>query len=324
MKQVFFLLCSIVSLQAFSQTTYLADTAFITDIGYGGAPASCRAPHMGNNGWQMERGSDVWVADVFTIPSGSTWTFDTVIIYGDQPGSGTTSSFLDCNLQIYDGAPGLGGSVIWGDTVTNVLAATGFTGIYRGDSFTADGGLTSTNRPIMYLRLWLASAPTLAAGTYWLSWSAAGSEPSNPSCPQKVLPGRVNPSGQMARQFYGGSWNYISDSGNAVGFGKIIKAKAGLASTPVLANNTISVLNQNAPNPFTATTEISWYLPVAGYVKLTVYNKMGQLVATPVEGMATSGLHRTGFNADNLPAGTYYYRLQTEAGIESRQMALIR
>ena len=52
MKKALFLLSAfaIISLHSYSQTVYLADTAFTTDVGYGGAPASCIAPHMLYNG----------------------------------------------------------------------------------------------------------------------------------------------------------------------------------------------------------------------------------------------------------------------------------
>ncbi len=199
MKYALLTLCCVVSFNALSQTTYLADIAFYTDIGYGGAEASCKAAHLEYNGWQMSHAQYAWVADAFTVPAGTVWAFDTVIVYGYQYGSTTTSPFLNCNLQIYNGTPGLGGTVIWGDTSTNVLASTGWTGIYKVDTFSSDNGLNNVNRPIMYLKLYLATPATLSAGTYWLSWSSAGSVSNSCVAPDKVLPGRINPTGQTAR-----------------------------------------------------------------------------------------------------------------------------
>lgn len=312
--------CMFISFISFSHVIYLADTAFTTDVGFGGAPASCIAPHMEYDGWQMARVNSTWLADAFTVPTDSTWAFDTVFVYGYQRNSGTTSTFTGCNLQIYNGAPGHGGSVIWGDTTTNVLSGTGFTGIYRVDTITADGGLTTTQRPIMYLKLYLSSAPHLSGGTYWLSWSATGSLAIVPSSPDKVLPGRINPTGQQGMQLFSGNWNYINDSGNSVGLNKIIKASAAVASVANVTKSPVISLSQNTPNPFKGSTEISFYTPQAGGVKLSVYNSTGQLVNTLVDGYLNTGKYTVTFDASKLSPGIYYYQLNTNAATESKEM----
>jgi hypothetical protein len=56
---------TIISLSAFSQITYLADTAFTTDVGYGGAPASCIYTGGENYGWQMGLTEGTLLADFF-------------------------------------------------------------------------------------------------------------------------------------------------------------------------------------------------------------------------------------------------------------------
>ncbi len=334
MKKLGLLICTwtIFSFSVFAQKVYLVDTAFTTDIGFGGAPASCSAPHMLYNGWNNTRAKSEWVADVFTVPNDSTWVFDTVIVYEFKYGSSPSYTFLNCNLQIYSGTPGLGGTVIWGDTSTNVLCSTGFTGIYKVDVLPIDssaGGLTGNKRPIMFLKLHLSPAPRLSAGTYWLSWSAAGPSIStnNENSPQKVLPGRVNPSGQMGRGQYGGVWYYLTDSSNSVGFNKIIMGSAAAVATldvPGGPGKHGNYLNQNVPNPFSGETIISFYMQERGYAKMNVYSAVGLLVSTPFDENADAGLHQVTFKEGSLPAGIYYYQLITNAGAESRQMVLIK
>jgi len=322
-----FILCMVVSFHAFAQTTYLTDTGFITDRGYGGAEASCKTNGMTYNSLTMDRTMGVWVADAFTIPAGATWTFDTVIVYGYQYNSSLSSPFTACNLQIYNGTPGSGGTVVWGDTSTNVLNSSAFTGIYKVDTFASDGALLCTKRPIMYLKLYLSTPPHLSAGTYWLSWSVTCASPSTVSpavTPYKVLPGRVNPPGQMSRTLYAGSWGYNIDNGLSVGLNMIIKARAGLAVTPIHNNNSENVLGQNVPNPFSNTTVISYSLAENGYVKLTVYNTLGQILATLADGKMSKGDHKVSFNASDLPAGAYYYQLSTVEGTTSKQMILVK
>jgi hypothetical protein len=323
-KLYFLVLCAFMSLTTAAQTTYLADTAFTTDIGFGGAPASCVFGGGEIYGWQFDRTSYKWVANAFTVPADSTWTFDTVVVYGYQAGSGTTSTFTACNLEIYNGAPGLTGSVIWGDTTTNVMAATDWTGMYRVDSDAAYGGLTQTTRPIMYLKLHLSPAVHLSAGTYWLACSATGSLTGTTSTPSKVLPGRINPTGQQERQLLNGSWNTVSDNGHNAGMNMVIKASAAALGMPVVTNTPVVSLGQNVPNPFSETTTISFYVTQPGFVKLSVYNVIGQLVATPVTGDMDAGNHQITFDRNGLPCGTYYYQLQTAAGNETKQMILVK
>jgi len=313
----------ILTISSFSQTVYLADTAFTTDIGYGGAPASCRPYGVYYLGWQMGRVQGTWLADVFTVPAGNTWIFDTVIVYGVQYNSGPVSTFLNCNLQIYDGTPGLGGNVIWGDTSTNVLIKTGFTGVYCVDTISSNGGLLSTRYPLMYLKLYLSTPANLSAGTYWLSWSAAGSLSGIPFSPVKVLPGRLLPPNQMGRQVYGGSWHYMIDSGHVMGMDMIIKASANLSIHNINEPGPF-MLSQNAPNPFKESTNISFYLQKNSNVTLSIYNAMGQLVNTLIDGNMNSGNHQLAFNAGDLPAGIYYYQLKASMSVDCKQMQILR
>ncbi len=318
-------LCMAVSSAAFSQRIYLADTAFTTDVGHDGAPASCMASHVEYTGWNNDRGYDFWVADAFTVPADSTWAFDTVILYEVKYNTNPAYTFLNCNLQIYDAAPGLGGHVIWGDTSTNLLCSTGFSGIYKVDTFSDRDGILDSLQPIMYMKLYLSPAVRLTAGAYWLSWSAAGPGTNIAYSPDKVLPGRVNPPGQMARGEYNGDWKYLDDSGLNAGLDMIIKASpAALASlsVPTATNPGANGLGQNRPNPFSDATIISFFLQQAGDVTLNVYNAIGQLVATPLKGNTSAGPHLLTFKAGELPTGVYYYQLTTPAGAESRQMLL--
>lgn len=83
-------------------------------------------------------------------------------------------------------------------------------------------------------------------------------------------------------------------------------------------------LQQNYPNPFNPVTTISYQLPQASYVELTVYNISGQKVATLVSGKQNAGEYQIEFNADYLPSGTYIYRLKAGSLVQTKKMILLK
>tara|TARA_R110002126_G_scaffold200584_4_gene348180 strand:+ start:14491 stop:17628 length:3138 start_codon:yes stop_codon:yes gene_type:complete len=84
-------------------------------------------------------------------------------------------------------------------------------------------------------------------------------------------------------------------------------------------------LNQNYPNPFNPSTTISFDLPNAADVTLSVYNVLGQRVATLLNNKKyTSGSHTLSFNATNLASGVYIYRLEAGAFTSLKRMTLIK
>ncbi len=81
-------------------------------------------------------------------------------------------------------------------------------------------------------------------------------------------------------------------------------------------------LHQNYPNPFNPSTTISFDMPVAGQVKLTVYNMLGQEVATLVNGTMASGRASVVWSATDrsglsVASGVYFYQL-TVNGADGR------
>lgn len=83
-------------------------------------------------------------------------------------------------------------------------------------------------------------------------------------------------------------------------------------------------LQPNYPNPFNPTTRITYELPRASEVQLTVYNIAGRKVATLVDGRRRAGTHAVTFDGQNLASGLYIYRLQTGNYSLSRKMLLVK
>jgi hypothetical protein len=83
-------------------------------------------------------------------------------------------------------------------------------------------------------------------------------------------------------------------------------------------------LGQNYPNPFNPGTAIRYELPVAGEVRLEVYDIIGRRIAVLVDEMQESGAHQVVWNAAGQASGVYIYRLRSGDFMRSRKMTLIR
>lgn len=84
-------------------------------------------------------------------------------------------------------------------------------------------------------------------------------------------------------------------------------------------------LSQNYPNPFNPVTTINFNLANAADVNLSVYNVLGQKVASLINGKKmTSGQHSVQFDAANLSSGVYFYRIQAGSFVSQKSMTLIK
>jgi len=83
-------------------------------------------------------------------------------------------------------------------------------------------------------------------------------------------------------------------------------------------------LNQNYPNPFNPSTQLSYDLKTDGNVKLTVFNLVGQSVRVLVDGYQTAGYYEVTFDANDLPAGIYLYKLQVGDYSSVKRMTLVK
>ena len=93
-------------------------------------------------------------------------------------------------------------------------------------------------------------------------------------------------------------------------------------------------LSQNYPNPFhpnggNPTTNINYSIPAVGKahelsVHLSVYDVLGRKVTDLVNKAQSPGNYSVKFNAENLPNGIYFYRLQSGNFTETRKMILLK
>jgi len=88
-------------------------------------------------------------------------------------------------------------------------------------------------------------------------------------------------------------------------------------------------LSQNYPNPFNPSTTIRFTLHTSLFTSLTIYNVLGQQVATLVNENLDPGTHSVTWDATGFPSGVYFYRLEAvgkdgRAFVETKKMMLVK
>jgi N-acetylneuraminic acid mutarotase len=139
--------------------------------------------------------------------------------------------------------------------------------------------------------------------------------------------------------YFGGSERFSSKDWAAVITGGVANGPQLSAATYVLFDTlqsvtSVEVINnttpenftllQNYPNPFNPSTTIQFAIPEQSFVKLEVFNTLGENVTTLVSEEMNAGIYKYDWNAVNLPSGIYLYRLQTVAFSVSKKMTLIK
>jgi len=138
--------------------------------GTGGADFSMTYSPYQQNGYQA-----TWpgwrITDDFVVTGNERWTIESIRLFAYQSTSPTSPSPIKrAFIQIWDAAPNAGGTLIWGDMVTNRMTSTSWSNCYRGTA------LTQTNRPVMKVDC-ATPGLELEPGTYWIDYTFEG----NPS-----------------------------------------------------------------------------------------------------------------------------------------------
>lgn len=164
-------------------------------------------------GHQVSAGNRI--ADDFTVPAGDGWDVLGFRFYAYQSFAGTTSTITAVNYRIWDGEPGNGGTVIYGDNVTNQMVLTDWTNIYRVTETTSGG---NTDRAIMWdeVNIGLGGGVLhLDPGTYWVDWQTDGSAASGPWAPPVTINGQcVTGNALQSLTDNGVTWAPVVDTGS--------------------------------------------------------------------------------------------------------------
>ncbi len=111
------------------------------------------------------------------------------------------------------------------------------------------------------------------------------------------------------RQIYDGGMEHVSGTVK-VGIGEEQPSSAAVLG--------------NYPNPFQASTTITYEVRTLTDIQLAIWDLSGQPVQLLVERQQNSGVYQARFDADGLPSGTYFVRLRTPEGVESHKIILAK
>ena len=127
--------------------------------------------------------------------------------------------------------------------------------------------------------------------------------------------------GAFGNELWTSGWTFLAETGIMPNEMATVIAEESAVSVAVPHAYT---LNQNYPNPFNPSTTIAYAIPADGHVELTLFNALGQQVATLAEGWRMAGSYSIAVDASDLSAGTYFYRLRAGEQVLHRKMTLLK
>jgi len=207
--------------------------------------------------------------------------------------------------------------------------------VQPGGSFGFTGTATNLTSRLIYFDLWVevynptyGTFPVFSYGNNRLEGNESYSVHLTQDVPFNAPPGR------WLYMAYAGYPSQVQDSAM---FGFLVLETSGnnidkLAKTWNLIGwdeTTESVpssvsISSNYPNPFNASTTVTFELPIDSNVSLEVYNLIGQKVAVLADGYTQAGKHSVTWDASNQSSGVYFYKLLTDENVSTKRMTLLK
>jgi|GEM_PF-2151620 len=85
-----------------------------------------------------------------------------------------------------------------------------------------------------------------------------------------------------------------------------------------------AILYQNFPNPFNSSTVIKYSIPSESYITIELYNVIGELIKTIVDGYHNEGIYTVTLSSNDFPSGIYLYKMKTETQSLTKKLIIIK
>jgi hypothetical protein len=127
--------------------------------------------------------------------------------------------------------------------------------------------------------------------------------------------------------------NIVNTGGGAAAESVYVSGSGAPALDVAVSGNglpEIIQLGQNYPNPFNPNTRIPYSVNKKSWVKLTIFNILGQRIRTLIDEEQEAGYYRPEFdisrnnNGVELPSGVYFYRLEIARVSFTKKLLLLK
>ncbi len=275
---------------------------------------------------------------------GITDTVDLVLVPGDQPDAGSSKYTFKLELWAFfdDSLKGMNCGFTWNNSPNPallVLDSAGSPAVIEDDWFDLavgyfeDGSLATTNANKRFYfagaRLF-GIAPGDASGRRLIATYHFSVDPTWSTSDVIVID---------TNQFNANSvWTFINKVNPPQGFkpvwpygpgGSITIADVSSATATGGAVPNSFSLSQNYPNPFNPTTTIEFSVPSREWVRLDVFNVLGQKVNTLLDAPLDANTYKvewdgTDQSGGSVASGIYFYKLTAGEHVDTRKMMLLK
>ncbi len=153
---------------------------------------------------------------------------------------------------------------------------------------------------------------------------------------QLFLTGRGQREGGIFESANGEPWKFINSDGRFQAltlFGKRLYA-GGVGVYAMDVPTSVSTdsrppvqtfnLDNNSPNPFNPSTNITYEIGERTMVSLDIFDMLGRKVKTLVHGKQEAGVHMAKFDGSGLSSGVYFCRLEADGSVATKKLVLVR
>jgi len=181
--------------------------------------------------------------------------------------------------------------------------------------------------------------PTNISGRYYFAVSTDGGETFFPNRPAAGMPMDFTRAGAANGGFAIGEYNQLlmnkeylipvwadgrNDDGNLDVLAAFIPISSAAGAERVCTVTPSFSLGANHPNPFSASTLIPYKLAAPDWVRITVSDALGRIVAELEDARLEAGEHTATFDASALPSGTYNVAMHTGSGRAMRAVTVVK
>ncbi len=264
--------------------------------------------------------SNYRIADDFTVPAGQTWNITNLAFFCHQISyAGTVPPIDVLRVQIYNGDPAAGGTLVAGDMVTNIYdaASSGEAFMYR---------ISNTNVPAVaptgiLRKVWRVRAAitaTLASGTYWVVYQGHAINDSVFYMLPVTIAGSRGAVTANAKQLIvsTSAWANIIDAGNPAAAPDVAQDMSFIINDVTLSKNQFD--NRSAfsiyPNPVNSIFEIA-NSSSSKVIAIEIIDTTGRIVK-----VITPANEQTMFDCADLQVGNYVVKIKSEQGNEFKKI----